>query len=144
MGSYLRVEDVELPPTEIDPLRIFRDLKAMLSPSFSWPNFSCPSFSCPNFSCPTTSRLFRLGVAVVGAAVYLLARHVGVDKVSTFESLVSCSVLPTTWHLHYLPDCSIVHTAQQKAWTHSYKNDFSLNLHYPSILIGSFKSCVHF
>ena len=86
MGSYLRVEDVELPPTEIDPLRIFRDLKAMLSPSFSWPSFSCP----------TTSRLFRLGVAVVGTAVYLLARHVGVDKVSTFESLVSCFVLPTT------------------------------------------------
>ena len=91
MGSYLRVEDVELPPTEIDPLRIFRDLKAMLSPSFSWPSFSWPSFSCP-----TTSRLFRLGVAVVGTAVYLLARHVGVDKVSTFESLVSCFVLPIT------------------------------------------------
>ena len=96
MGSYLRVEDVELPPTEIDPLRIFRDLKAMLSPSFSWPSFSWPSFSWPSFSCPTTSRLFRLGVAVVGTAVYLLARHVGVDNVSTFESLVSCFVLPTT------------------------------------------------
>ena len=80
MGSYLRVEVLELPPTEIDPLRIFRDLKAMLSPSISWPSFS---------------RLFRLGVAVVGTAVYLLARHVGVYNVSTFESLVSCFVLPT-------------------------------------------------
>ena len=94
MGSYLRVEDVELPPTEIDPLRIFRDLKAMLSPSFSWPSFSCPRFSWPSFSW-----LFRLGVAVatvVGAAAHLLARHVGVYNLSTFESLVSCSVLPTT------------------------------------------------